>query len=957
MPDLNEQEFRAQLGLGPQPATDAPPPSPAISLTPLTESELATVGRSAETAELARPRQVAPSKGSTPDFATRMGARPGIPFDTVSGVPTLTRLRMDMQPTDKETFKMLQDEYGAQNVRRNDLGMPIVSMRDEKGKLKDVLAKPLSIDWDDTMQVVSMLPELAGVIGTLVATKGRTLAPGVWNAIKTLALTAAGGQAAGALKDVAVRSFEGEPINPSEIAGRRAGLAAQDVVAGGLLGAGGYGVSRAISPFSHWGPLQQAARASQKRLAEKYGVDLGMTPAESTGSGILQAVEALESQQPGAKTAFRSFIENRWKQFQQLQDIMLGGAVPEEEAAGQKLLASAGAKLAPAEMEVERAASGAIGQATAEIESTIGPKASKTQIGKAIRAKAEAERTAFKTQDNANYDAFYNHPLAQANIVDADALAKPIQDLIERFPTVEELVTKQSKLFSPSNQPISIQVPEERVLAKSIPSGIQARLEELASTSGGKVSISSLKQIRTDIANAIAEGEAIPGVKPGYLKAAEKAVTDAIDAGLRQINDPQLTQLWKTATAYHKANRPRFEQAGIAEIFHVPKQPNYLGDSELVSRLSEGKKAQDTYAAYKSFFGATSPELRGIQQSIADDVLARSELAETIDAKGFIRRLEQLERDAPEAFADVFGPNGKQLRSSAMAMVAAQGENLPKEELAALMRSGNLSAAKLSELMSAQAKLDQLYRNDLFRDIAKGNVKAEKIQPTEVVNRLVFNPKTQPSQLRDLVALLNDRPDILEDLRRLTFKRVLDDATIVGPNGARVIGANELEANLANENLSKRLRAVLGASTFEDLSLMKDFLKPGTVQQQAMKSAGGLVAGSQITGMVERGEFSYVARALKNFLLATIYTGPKLRAYFANTALSEEGKALIVNSAIVSAPMVEALMKTYTAAGARAAAGELSRMTSLVEQRNAVQQSTPGTGDIPWDQFIQRLNR
>lgn len=947
MPDLDEQQFDAQLGA-----------SESISLAPLTEAELAEASRKGRTAELGTPRVVPMLAGATPDVATRMGARPGIPFDTVSGLPIMERLRMSFQPTSKEVLKELEKEYPGQ-VRTNDLGMPIVTMKDEQGRIKDVLADPIGIDWEDTSKLIASIPEIIAPVVALYATKGRTLAPGVWNALKTLALTAASSEGAGALKDIVVRGFEGEPIQLGEVAARRGAMSGLDVATGGIMGAGGFIAGRTISPFSHWGPLQARARLAQEAIAAQHGIKLGLTPAESTGSGILGAVEALESQKPGSKTAFRTFLENRYKQFHELQDIILGGAVPEEEAAGKEFLQTAGAKLAPAEFAVESAASRTGAEAEREIVSGVGSKVSKLQVGKAIRARAEKEREASETLTDALYQNVFSDPLTQSKNISMDDLATSAGAMLEKLPSTEKTKMVKSKLLNPQNQPISVPVVEREPIERFIEPGIVPKLEVLKELDGQQMRLDELMRMRRTVDQEIKIGEAVPGWKSHDLNNIKQLLTDKIKTGLEDV-DPSgsLLSKWEIANTTYAKEASKRQKRGIAELYFDPRQPGYLTDEELVSRVSEGKKAQGIYGAYRDFFGTTSPEMAGIRQSIRDDVLGMSQLAETVPAKQFIDRLEALDRDAPEVLNEAFGVNlAKKLRSSAMAKLAAEGATLPKEELAAIARSGNLSAKNLTELMSAQAKRDELYRNDLFRQIAAGNVSPEKIRPTEVVDKLVFSKKTQPEQLRDLIALMADRPEKLEDLRRLTFKRMLDDATIVAPNGQRVIGANELEKALDDENLSKRLKSVLGYSTYQDLVNIKDFLKPGAVQQQAMKTAGGLAGGSQIQGMIEKGDLSYVGRALKNFLVATVYTGPKMRDYFANTVLSADDKAHFVNGFIASTPLIEAIMGTFTKEGARAVASELSKAESLAGERRAVQGVTPGTEDIPWDQFMQQLNR
>jgi hypothetical protein len=192
-------------------------------------------------------------------------------------------------------------------------------------------------------------------------------------------------------------------------------------------------------------------------------------------------------------------------------------------------------------------------------------------------------------------------------------------------------------------------------------------------------------------------------------------------------------------------------------------------------------------------------------------------------------------------------------------------------------------------------------------------LKGDSIKPTEFVNRVIFKKDTQPQDLQGIVGLLQDRPDVLEDIRRITFKKVLDNATTVAPGtGKRTLVANDIESTLSDPQMVKRLQTALGSSTYEDLVRLKDFLKPGGIVQQAAKSAGGLSTGSQVAGLVERGALQYVDRAIKNFFIATVYTAAPVRALISNNVVGPQAQAKLVNYVIASTPFIEAVSKTFT---------------------------------------------
>lgn len=948
MAEMTRDEFARSIGADPTvvpaPATNA---ADALSaaLPPATAKAL---NEQSQKLSQSRIDIVAPSTSADADFATRLGARPGVPFDVNTGIPFMSRLRAAAQPTPAEEQKALEAAYGKGSVRRNSFGWLVVTKPDEKGKPTDVLVDPLGLDVGDVADVLGKLPEVGGAILATIATRGANVAPGILNAAKTLLAMTAGSAAAGAAKDVLVRAGEGQPLQPGEIATRRGEQAAIDLAAGTALGVGTKTASLFISPFNTPGPIQFDARKAQEYFSDKYGIRLSMTPAEATGNSFLQRVEALESQKPGASVPFEQMAKERAAQLSELQKLALGGPVPEEEAAGQRAMAALGAKVAPLEQDVQRAAA-ATGKA-AELElqagtgpSMTGPSIDKASLGQSIQQAALDARSVFQAQNEANYAQVFDNPLAKAPVIEGRALKTDVDSLLKDLPKVQKQVQQATGVLGPGGQPIM----QTATVNVPVDTPVRPRLEELsAKLAGGKVSLNDLKQIRTDVDNAIKTGEAIPGVKEGRLKTLYSRLTGAIEQGLSDINDPALTDAWKNATSFYRANVGRFERAGIGELFRDPT--NALGPHGVVDRALS---SPDTYNAYKEFFGATSPQMQGLSQAVRDSVMAKSPLSPVVDAAGFVRRLEAL---PDQALADAFGPNAAALRASARTLQIAQGDTLPEKELLSAINSGNTSAESLRQLISSQNVRDAAYRNEIVRAVAKGNLDADKIHPTEFVNRLVFKPTTQPSDVEGVMARLHDRPDVVEDIRRLTFQHALDSATAVAPTtGKRFIVANDLEKLLADQNAAKRLETALGTGTFEDLVQLKNFLKPGAAVQQAARTAGGLSAGMQIAGMVERGPLKYVTSAVRNFFVSTAYTSPPIRALLTNTAMGPQGKANLVNYIIASTPFLEAVSKTFSKEEARNVIANLKDGVDQDARTNPQATEQP----LSRDEFLKMLGK
>lgn len=928
MADLSESDFLKRIGMA---------DTNAISLLPATEQEVQRASANYAQTRAASP-VVQDQQPGGDEALVKLGARPGVPMDMESGIPFMTRLRSEFQPTPEEEEKALTNVYGQGNVRRNGFGWLIVTKPGKDGKPTDTLVDPVGVDTGDLATVLKAMPS---IIGGGLAMKGASFAPGIVNAGMNLLRMTAGSRVAQGLTDAAVRESEGNPVNPGEIAQTQAGGAALDLALGAGIGLGAKAVGTAISPFAKPSGLQFDARSAQRYFFDKYGVWLDMTPAEMTGSGLLQRLEALEAQKPGASIPFEKLMKARQESIEELRRMALNGNVPSEEEVARKALSAIGSKLAPLDRAVESAAFETRVAAENEIASTIGTKVDDAALGKSMRERAEALRAEFQAKSKAEYDKVYSNPLTQEKNISGGPLADDAVELEKKLPSINERVNRID--YDQYGNPIEVQatkVGSGQVLKEFVPDSVLPKLQALKRGASDNFRLDELIAMRGEISNDIAQGEAVPGVQTRYLGKLRDALTTRIKEGLQKL-DPQLLSDWETANKNYAEGIAKFQKHGISNFFKHPEQPGFLGDTKIVNRVM-GEEGRDLYAAYKDFFGANSPEMAGVAQAARDDVLGLSNLSTTIDARGLASRLEALDRSNPELLKDAFGANAKKLRESAKALSAARGENLPQNELLEAINSGNLSGKKLLEMQAAQAKRDDVYRNTLLKKISAGNIEAERIKPSEFVNSFVF--KSEPAELKEAMGQLVGHPEIQEDIRRLTFQRVLDDATVVNKStGMQTLSANDLEKVLGNEVDSKRLRTVLGPSTFEDLVQLKNFLKPGTVQQQAMRSAGGLSAGMQIAGLAEGGLGTYVPRAVKNFVLAQIYTNPATRAWIGNTAMDAGKTALVVNSLIASTPFLEALTKTTTQAGARKA------VLSLKEGADAIARQNPGSSAVPQD--------
>lgn len=931
MPEVTREAFQQMLGEG-----ESAAPQPDITQPILPRSQAAAANSRLKVTQL--------SDSDLPTTAAKLGARPGIPFDTSTGVPWLTRIRSAAQPSSPEEFKALESAYG--NVRANSYGNPVVEVIGKDGKPMDLLVNPVGADFGDFIATLAQVPEVAGEIaGTLLSRGKGSFQPGVWQALKTLVNSTAGGALGGGVKEFGVRHLEGQPQNFDETFDRQLGYGALNLGLGAGVGIFTKAATKARTPFGNSPQLNFDARRAGEYLSQKFGKQLPMTPGELTGNSFLQRSEALALQKPGSSIPLEAIINERNQQISEIQTIMRGGAVPDEEAAAARAMEMLGIKTQPMDEAVQQASQATRFQAEKElldgISSSTGvlQPVNKLDLGSSIRSRAFALREEALGPGSKNeqlYNEVFSNPLTKEKNIAGSDLAQDADDLIAKLPTKENTV--QVIDYDNYGSAITRDIKGKEVIREFVPDGVMSKVRALSTLRGQQFRLDELMQMRREIDNDIAQGEAVKGLQTRYLTQVRSSLTKRIETGLNEL-DPKLLADWQAANKNYSEQAKRFQKRGIAEIFRDPEQPGVLNDIELVRRATAGPNAGSYYRDYTDFFGATSAEVQQLRRAVADDVLDKSPLTDSIDGAGFVRRLEDLAKDAPEVLKDVFGLTPARLRESGQVLAQLKKGNLPEDELQAAIASGNLSGVNLLYMMQRQADKDLAYRNEIIRDVATAMLKPDKIKPTEFVQKFAF--KAEPSDVQQVLGMLSDRPDVIEDIRRLTFKRVLDDATLANRQGVEVLSGQKIRDVLDNENSTKRLSAILGKDTFDDLMSIGTYLRAAEAQQGAFAAAGGMGGSAQVAKIVEQGDLRYVERALKNFLTATLYTSPALRGYFGNRAISPQGSATLVNYAIASAPFAQALLRTYGSEGAQTAFQVKDSLDRTVQQNPAAGQLPP----------------
>jgi hypothetical protein len=939
------------LTLTPSPVSARLPGEP-ISLAPLTERAAAVT----QGMRSSLPRLSFEARNTAPDA----------PLDTDVGVPTFTYFQTKLNRLRADQLAYLKGVYGEANVREADTGEPIIRVVDSAtGKPKDITLAPERLTLRDAADLGAHGME---ILGGILATK-RGDVRGLVEQTKNAARMAIGTEAGGALQDAIVRGYQGQDIRPMEIVTSRATAMPLDF-GGGLFVTGvGKVLGKVVSPFADPAPAQFNLAEAKARLRAKYGIELPNTPGELTGSSLLLRSEQFARQKPGSTGTFAKISETADKALQAIQDILLGRAPPKSaEEAGGSALEAIRAKLEPLQTEVDTLKKGVRTAATGELRGAavsatgVANAPDKGLIGQALREVADAMRSAWKK--TSGYEEFFANPATQAETISVKGLSDRAAELLKAMPGETQVTRTPIGVLDARGNPILRDETGREVWKEFIPERVVGRLQRLAGSPDAKVSLDQLKQMRTEVDDDILLGEAVPGVRNLHLKRVRSMLTDAMNEAVDTLGDPALSAEWKRINKSYAENAPRFEQKGIAELFRDPQNPNFVGNQQVVQRAIADP---DTYAEYVKFFGQSSPVMRGLQRAVAEDVLGSSSnpLNGLVDGRTFVNNLKQLWEKSPKLAADAFGPDSARLYQIATAETAATvGERdragmlirsingkVDLGDLEALLASGNPTAQKLANLVSAQNRLALEYRNSIKKAVAEGGPLGESVKPSEFVNN--FSRQGEPRDIKEIMSLLADRPDVTEDIRRQTILDILNRARSTGeglrhefgksgPLSAKgleqAMGLGEREATQV-----QRYRAILGDDTWQDLTDVGHYLQPREAGKSTFGTAGRLSAGAQIA-QLERGSiFQFLDTAARNFIIAGVYASPLTRRWIANVAMTPADQAAMVSYLVSSTPFLEALYHHFGDARAREMAAQIKSGIDRAIPRPAAQGTAPAS--------------
>lgn len=919
----------------------------------------------------------------------KMGAEPGVPFHE-EGLDWWTTLRARMREDKAAQMSYLMRRFGNENVRLNEYDEPVIRIPNaETGKLEDYPLNPRELTVKSFTNLLRFAPDVAMAyltsemggntawmkrVGPLIRTGGRSL------------FAATGAEAGGFMRDLAAQElFSGEGLaNPFDVEVKRPFLEhlanvpvdmAMDLGLAGLwkggqavinLGlpkwAGGQGMklpnpiagTPLVKPARPWFteevkkaaqdienetgihiPLRQSQRTGIPFVAmmERYFQRLpaGASPQIAAEEGLDQAVKDVQNYMinpatlPGAEQIGRSAsaaLKKSVEPYEEAVAITKGTVDAEKEAmeSAARNRMQAAQQLARQKLTAQEQ-----GKILQDFQVTDLPTegAPLSEMGEYAKTSTIHQQAADKVKHQDLYNQLFANQKATEPIIEGAPLKAGIDDFLSALPKVQKTEMQASKLLDPSGNPVQIPV------AKDVPisTPVRGRLEELSSKlDEGKVSLRDLKEIRTDIGDAITYGQAVTGTKDGRLTHLYGIVSKAIEGGLQDINDSAMTQLWKDATAAYKQYATKYEHKAIAPLFRESFQSG-PGNKEFALKAINN---QDLYDALKQFWGPQHAVVGALQKTarlrVLEEGLGPNGM---IDGNSLANRLMRLREDNKTLFKDAFGGNGQRIIESADRLGAFQ-RNVPIEEVERLLTGPAKSQTGMDlamiQLQYAQRKLSQQYQNQVVNRFARGDLKPEQLQPEKFVSYL--RDANLTSVKDTMTRLQSESPEVAEQVRRKTIQQIFTDARReakstdvmahrMGKEG-QILSGSGIDQVLGDKEQTEKYLSILGP---QRLKLIDAVAKVQLGRQNVLEEAAGvgmLAPGSAANAIRKaltpweghekgKGMLMEGAGLLRDKAFSVIIASDAIQKWLSSPyALRDQGNA--IKTLMVSQPFIRGLL-------------------------------------------------
>ena len=700
-------------------------------------------------------------------------------------------------------------------------------------------------------------------------------------------------------------------------------------------------------------PVIREGLAAAQRLKEKSGgLSFDFSLGQLTVSPTLQGAEIFASKFPSAKSIFLGQERAREKQMEELQAWILTGRgkrdlkdLPFDDEVNRR----AGTRVAEEVRAVERTNAvnllEEIRKANEEIREIIrlsSPKAnaglSERASGELIRGSAKAEKLAFSEISDELYApiALKNPRLPIKNLKEA---AEKIRKELIKKTQPEKVVEVASPVLDDLGREIKTtvttgggRVPNEKL----IPSDLMRRLAGIAELDD-LTPLNEIRSLRTSLFDSLSATQVLDDTSSKMRKDLAAALTRSLDEGLAQVTDPALRESYEAANKFYKRNVGRLQDKRIISLLADETQTK-LGPREI---FDETLTNEDQYFKIKELLTKPLTDIppNADAAGLAATALARGE--ETFDTfkntalsailntteqgagivnlKNFVTRLHGLKSNS--MVADMLGePQWRALQDYVNEGAALMREGIPNDEIIDLITNKQFTKTNLETALNNVKEKNELFRNGLINRLVKaqkdGTDISTIVSADDFVNKVLTGSL---DEVREVVAILEKSPGLMDDVRSLTVEQLFKDAARSATaedslkllKGDRVVAFDGQKLTEKIRGGERKLRSVLGFEIMNDLDDLARVQIATVPPADVSAQAGGIAAGGVFTKLFKL-QWGSAYTHIKYRLAATLLTSPRIRELAKRT--EPDDFLPFIRTAMASGVVIESLATDFNPA-------------------------------------------
>jgi len=867
-----------------------------------------------------------------------------IPLDTETGVDFLTRSKVGLTDNEERQQELLQQAFKGSVVEPIEGGNFIIrGVKDpETGAQKDLLFDERSMSSGDIADLSKALlgtgaafAALAALPATATATTGMGIAATIARLGVMATASTGAAKSAEALGEASTVLGTGGGLEELRDVGKQSlkelpGEGLFDLGLGLLPLGMGRMVDRAVTGGR--GFVQTQGIEAIGRIKQKTGITIPLSVGESTGRPFILRAEGITEKTPVGGGMRNVFVARQEQAIRDVERYLLGGEglprLQDVNARALRLLQEH-TNLTDERLLAETLANVKAGSDFIKNQIMRSTPLARVSVGK--QATGEVTRGALRA----------SHAAFRAR---AEKLYEPILRVDPKFNVapIKKQVAEIRKQFTKSTIPESKKIVDTGMVGERgeaitkeviegggrepipefIPSGLSRTLQGFDKLDD-EIPLSELRNLRTQINDALSDGQILDDVPSKRLKELASSITRAIEEGVDALPSDSLKFNLERANSFYRNNIERFQVKGVNELLATSTQKK-IGPFRVVNEASQDP---DQYFRLKEALTSEMKDLENPEVRLAGlaafDTLKRSILdtltgnalagSNVMNVKRFAELFSGLEAEMAD---DLLGKGSQGLLNEALSRGLID-ENVPIEMALKALRKPGATADSLERMVKASKKESRIYKNSIVQRLVKGNIDEgnvrDFIRSDEFVDKYLDIGSLD--EVEEVMSIIKLDPDLYEDVQRRTIHKIfLDAARTVQPEDTlrsldaepeKVLKSIGIAKILGDENTRNKLSKVIEP---EAMSILGDLARVASMREQkdkATDAVGGLVAGGLMADIMTLSPKSF-GKHIGYGVAAAILSNPVTRAIATRAGKGDRTK--MVQAMLIASPVLRSLL-------------------------------------------------